>query len=89
MRSARTWIDALRLSIICELMPGCPSTRRNAACVAAASRVEDLQETVERVGRADAERGRALAVGLRQARQRRFEALEMFAELGGVRGALV
>ena len=69
--SARTWIDALRLSTICELMPGCPSTRRSAACVAAASRVERLEEAVERVFRADAERGGALAVGLREAGQRR------------------
>ena len=87
--SARTWIDALMLSIICELMPGCPSTSRNAACVVAASALERLQETVERVRRADAERGRAVAIGLRQAGQRRFESLEMIAKLAGVRGALV
>ncbi len=89
VRRARTWIDALMLSIICELIPGCPSTRRNAACVAAASALEDLQEIIERVGRAHAEGGGAVAVGLRQPRQRRFEALEMFAKLAGVRGALV
>ena len=87
--SARTWIEALTLSTICELMPGCASTSRNAACVVAASRVERLEESVERVLRADGKRRRAVAIGLREPGQRRVESLQVIAKLVAVRGALV
>ena len=89
VRSARTWIDAFKLSTICELMPGWPSTSRSAALRGRGIRFECLEEAVERLLGADAERRRAVAVRLREPGQRDVESLEMFAKLAGVRGALV
>jgi hypothetical protein len=48
-----------------------------------------LRKPVDGLFRADAERGGAVAVGLRQSGQRGIKPGEMIAELGGVRGALV
>ena len=79
--SARTWIDAFRLSIICELNDGCGMTSCTAASAAACVPIEHRRNARYRSAGSSRSRSTTAPVRIRQTCERSFRTAKEHAKL--------